>query len=49
MGHITHTPLREIPNPEYTVPMILFLASDDSFHMTGNIIVADGGFTMPGA
>lgn len=46
---ITHTPLRRLPKPEHIVPMILFLASDDSFHMTGNIIVADGGFTMPGA
>lgn len=46
---ITHTPLRRIPKPEYIIPMILFLASDDSFHMTGNIIISDGGFTMPGA
>ena len=46
---ITHTPLRRIAKPEHIVPMVLFLASDDSFHMTGNIIVADGGFTMPGA
>ena len=46
---ITHTPLRRIAKPEHIVPMVLFLASDDSFHMTGNIIIADGGFTMPGA
>jgi 3-oxoacyl-[acyl-carrier protein] reductase len=46
---IMHTPLRRIPKPEHIVPMVLFLASDDSIHMTGNIIIADGGFSMPGA
>lgn len=46
---IMHTPLRRIPKPEHIVPMVLFLASDDSIHMTGNIVIADGGFSMPGA
>jgi len=46
---IMHTPLRRIPKPEEVVPLILFLASNDSIHMTGNIVIADGGFTMPGA
>jgi 3-oxoacyl-[acyl-carrier protein] reductase len=42
------TPLRAIGNPNNLVPMVLFLASDDSIHMTGNTIIADGGFSMPG-
>lgn len=42
------TPLRAIGKPENLVPMVLFLASDDSIHMTGNTIIADGGFSMPG-
>jgi len=46
---LDHTPLRRIARPEQVVPMILFLASDDSINMTGNIVVADGGYTMPGA
>ncbi|HUI86962.1 MAG TPA: SDR family oxidoreductase [Nitrososphaerales archaeon] len=46
---LDHTPLKRIARPEQVVPMILFLASDDSINMTGNIIVADGGYTMPGA
>ena len=46
---LDHPPLRRIARPDQVVPMILFLASDDSVNMTGNIIVADGGYTMPGA
>jgi NAD(P)-dependent dehydrogenase (short-subunit alcohol dehydrogenase family) len=46
---LDHTPLRRIARPEQVVPMILFLASEDSINMTGNIVVADGGYTMPGA
>lgn len=46
---LDHTPLKRIAKPEEVVPLILFLASDDSMNMTGNIIVADGGYTMPGA
>ena len=46
---LDHTPLRRIAKPDQVVPMILFLASGDSVNMTGNIIVADGGYTMPGA
>jgi 3-oxoacyl-[acyl-carrier protein] reductase len=46
---VDHTPLRRIGKPEHIVPLVLFLASDDSIHMTGNIVIADGGFSMPGA
>ncbi len=46
---VDHTPLRRIGRPEDIVPVILFLASDDSIHMTGNVVVCDGGFSMPGA
>jgi len=43
------TPLKAIGRPENLVPMVLFLASQDSMHMTGNVVFADGGFSMPGA
>jgi len=46
---VDHTALKRIGNPEHIVPIVLFLASDDSIHMTGNIVIADGGFSMPGA
>jgi 3-oxoacyl-[acyl-carrier protein] reductase len=46
---VDHTALKRIGKPENIVPLVLFLASDDSIHMTGNIVIADGGFSMPGA
>ncbi|MHB8566258.1 MAG: SDR family NAD(P)-dependent oxidoreductase [Nitrososphaerales archaeon] len=46
---LEHTPLKRIAKPADIVPTILFLASEDSNHMTGNIIVCDGGHTMPAA
>jgi 3-oxoacyl-[acyl-carrier protein] reductase len=46
---VDHTALKRIGNPANIVPIVLFLASDDSIHMTGNIIIADGGFSMPAA
>lgn len=46
---VDHTPLRRIGKPEDIVPVVLFLASDDSLHMTGNVVICDGGFSMPGA
>ena len=46
---VDHTALKRIGKPEDIVPLVLFLASDDSIHMTGNIVIADGGFSMPGA
>lgn len=46
---VEHTPLRRIGKPEDIVPVVLFLASDDAIHMTGNVVICDGGFSMPGA
>jgi 3-oxoacyl-[acyl-carrier protein] reductase len=46
---VDHSALKRIGRPEHIVPIVLFLASDDSIHMTGNIVIADGGFSMPGA
>lgn len=43
---LEHTPLRRIAQPEDVVPVVLFLASDDAIHITGNTIYVDGGFTM---
>lgn len=42
-------PLKAIGKPENLVRMVLFLASDDAIFMTGNTIISDGGFSMPGA
>ena len=46
---ISRTPLGRIPGPAEVAATALFLASDDAAHMTGNFMVADGGFTMLGA
>lgn len=46
---VDHTPLKRIGKPEDIVPIVLFLASEDSGHMTGNFVVCDGGFSMPAA
>jgi hypothetical protein len=29
--------------------VVVFLASDESSHMTGNFVLCDGGFSMVGA
>ena len=46
---LEQTPLRQIPKPEDLVGVVVFLASDDSAHMTGNFVLCDGGFSMVGA
>ncbi len=46
---VDHTPLKSIGKAENIVNIVMFLASQDSFHMTGNIVMCDGGFSMPGA
>jgi 3-oxoacyl-[acyl-carrier protein] reductase len=43
------TPLGRIPQPEQLVGVVVFLASDDAAHMTGNFVLCDGGFSMVGA
>ncbi|MEM0271408.1 MAG: SDR family oxidoreductase [Thermoprotei archaeon] len=43
---VDHTPLKAIGKPENIVPVVLFLASQDSIHMTGNTVICDGGFSM---
>jgi 3-oxoacyl-[acyl-carrier protein] reductase len=42
-------PLKAIGKPANLVRMVLFMASDDAIFMTGNTIISDGGFSMPGA
>ena len=46
---LARTPLGRIPGPDDLVGAVVFLASDDSGHMTGNFVVCDGGFSMIGA
>jgi NAD(P)-dependent dehydrogenase (short-subunit alcohol dehydrogenase family) len=41
-------PMREIGRPEYIAKAALFLASDDSYYMTGQEITMDGGWMMNG-
>ncbi len=46
---VDHTPLRAIGNPDNISHIVVFLASQDSYHMSGNTIICDGGFSMPAA
>ena len=46
---LSRTPLGRIPAPEDIVAPIVFLACDDSAHLTGAFLVYDGGFSMLGA
>jgi 3-oxoacyl-[acyl-carrier protein] reductase len=46
---LARTPLGRIPEPDELVGVVVFLASDDSGHMTGNFVLCDGGFSMVGA
>ncbi|BBD72060.1 beta-ketoacyl-ACP reductase [Sulfodiicoccus acidiphilus] len=43
---IQHTPLRSLGKPENIAYVVVFLASQDSLHITGETIFCDGGFTM---
>jgi len=43
------TPMGRIPGPEELAGAALFLASDDAAHITGGLLVADGGYNMVGA
>ncbi|HXH96934.1 MAG TPA: SDR family oxidoreductase [Gaiellaceae bacterium] len=46
---LARTPLARIPQPEDIVPPVIFLASDDSRHITGAFLLCDGGHSMVGA
>jgi 3-oxoacyl-[acyl-carrier protein] reductase len=46
---LARTPLARIPKPEDVVPPVIFLACDDSRHMTGAFLLCDGGHSMVGA
>jgi 3-oxoacyl-[acyl-carrier protein] reductase len=46
---VDHTPQRSIGKPENISHIVVFLASQDSFHMSGNTVICDGGFSMPAA
>jgi 3-oxoacyl-[acyl-carrier protein] reductase len=46
---LARTPLNRIPKPADVVPPVIFLASDDSRHITGAFLLCDGGHSMVGA
>jgi 3-oxoacyl-[acyl-carrier protein] reductase len=46
---LARTPLARIPQPADIVPPVIFLASDDSRHITGAFLLCDGGHSMVGA
>ena len=41
--------LKEIAKAEMIAPSAVFLASDDSYYITGQVIVVDGGYVMDGS
>ena len=42
-------PMQEIAQPEWIANGVIFLASDDSRYMTGQVIIIDGGYVMDGS
>jgi 3-oxoacyl-[acyl-carrier protein] reductase len=46
---LARTPLARIPTPDDIVPPVVFLACDDSRHITGAFLLCDGGHSMVGA
>lgn len=42
-------PMQEIAQPEWIARGVVFLASDESRYMTGEVLVMDGGFRMDGS
>lgn len=45
-GYIKKAPLKRRANPEDIAKSILYLASDDSKNITGQILVSDGGISL---
>ena len=43
---VNHIPLRRFGQPEEIAPMVLFLASNASRYITGQVVSVDGGLTM---
>lgn len=46
---LSKTPLAHIPAPEELAGTALFLATEEAAHITGGLLIADGGFNMVGA
>lgn len=44
-GFMAKIPLKRMGKPEEISNAVLFLASDESFYMTGSVVVVDGGWT----
>ncbi len=42
-------PMKEIAKPEWIARGVVFLASEDSRYMTGEVLVMDGGYRMDGS
>jgi NAD(P)-dependent dehydrogenase (short-subunit alcohol dehydrogenase family) len=42
-------PLKEIAQPEWIAAGAVFLASEESRYMTGQVLVIDGGYVMDGS
>jgi NAD(P)-dependent dehydrogenase (short-subunit alcohol dehydrogenase family) len=45
----TRIPLKEIAQPEWIAAGAVFLASDESRYMTGQVLTIDGGYVMDGS
>ena len=45
---VNHIPLRRFAQPEEIASMVVFLASDASRYVTGQVVSVDGGLTMVG-
>ncbi len=42
-------PMKEIAQPEWIASVAVFLASDESRYMTGQVVTVDGGYVMDGS
>ncbi len=45
--YLERIPLHRFAKPEEVAPVVIFLASDESSYITGQIICVDGGMVMP--